>query len=47
MFRIIRTLVLVMIAFVAGIFFERNNQRELCEESGGTWLRAGFCGAVN
>lgn len=47
MFGIIRTLILVLLAFVAGVFFERSNQRALCEETGGSWLRAGVCGGVN
>ncbi len=43
MFRLIRLVIFVMVAFVAGVLFERNKQSELCEQSGGQWLRAGFC----
>ena len=30
-------------AFLAGMLFERMHQQDLCEESGGQWMRAGFC----
>lgn len=43
-FRLFRLAILLMFAFVAGVFFERSHQIDLCETSGGTWLRAGFCG---
>jgi len=43
MFKLIRLVVFCMIAFVAGVFFERSNQKELCETSGGNWARAGVC----
>ena len=43
MFRLFRLSVLLLIAFVTGIFFERSHQKELCENSGGQWMRAGFC----
>ncbi len=34
MFGLIRLPVLLLIAFIAGVFFERNNQREACLPSG-------------
>ena len=43
MFRLIRLIVLLMVAFVAGILFERADQKENCKTSGGQWMRAGFC----
>lgn len=43
MLRLVRMLVLVMIAFVGGIFFERIHQQNQCETSGGEWMRAGVC----
>lgn len=43
MFRLFRLLILLPIAFVAGIFFERAHQKDLCAEVGGQWMRAGFC----
>lgn len=42
MFGIFRTLILIAVAFVAGVLFERNNQKTLCEETGGIW-RASVC----
>lgn len=39
----IRLIILCLIAFVAGVFFERAHQTGLCEKSGGQWMRAGFC----
>ncbi|WGW04264.1 hypothetical protein [Tropicibacter oceani] len=42
MFRPVRLVVLLMIAFVAGIFFERNSQAEACAALGGDW-RIGIC----
>ena len=44
MFRLIRLLVLMGLAFLAGMLAERSHQQGLCDRSGGTWLRAGFCG---
>lgn len=38
MFRLVRTIILVMFAFVAGMLFERNNARESCEFVGGLWI---------
>ena len=43
--RPIRLVVLMMLAFAAGVFFERGHQRELCESSGGVWSRTGICTA--
>jgi hypothetical protein len=42
MFRPVRTLLLVLVAFAAGIFFERNAQREACLGLGGTYA-GGLC----
>ena len=47
LFRPIRLAVLCLVAFVAGIFFERAHQQDLCEASGGTWARAGVCAVEN
>lgn len=44
MFRLVRLILLMATAFVAGMLVERSHQRDLCERSGGVWLRAGFCG---
>jgi hypothetical protein len=38
MFRLLRTIILVMFAFVAGMLFERNNAQALCESSGSLWI---------
>lgn len=42
MFRLIRLVVFVMLAFLAGILFERDNQKTICDQAGGTWAR-GLC----
>lgn len=42
--RLIRLIIFTMLAFVAGMLFERAHQKELCAQSGGQWLRAGYCG---
>jgi hypothetical protein len=42
MFRLIRILFLILIAFLGGIFFERAQVRELCGAAGGTLTR-GLC----
>jgi len=42
MFKPIRTLLLVLFAFVAGIFFERAGQRETCIAVGGLYDQ-GLC----
>ncbi|WP_341366911.1 hypothetical protein [Yoonia sp. BS5-3] len=38
MFRLIRTIILVMFAFVAGILFERSKAEENCRNVGGLWI---------
>ena len=38
MFRLLRTIILVMFAFVAGMLFERNNAKAICEDGGSLWL---------
>ncbi|EEB72680.1 hypothetical protein RR11_3443 [Ruegeria sp. R11] len=43
MWRLIRLAVFVMIAFTAGILYERNYQKERCGNAGGTWSSARFC----
>ncbi|WJY22007.1 MULTISPECIES: hypothetical protein [Rhodobacterales] len=43
MFRLIRLVVFMILAFVAGMIFERTHQQGLCDQSGGQWMRAGFC----
>ena len=43
MLRPIRLLILLGLAFVTGVLFERANKRELCQEMGGTWISAGLC----
>ncbi|MEM6889560.1 MAG: hypothetical protein AAF636_15665 [Pseudomonadota bacterium] len=42
MFRPIRTIVMVLAAFVAGIFYERNLQRDACAVFGGSYAQ-GLC----
>lgn len=42
MFSLIRTAFLVMIAFVAGLLFERSQTAEQCVAAGGT-MSAGLC----
>ena len=37
MFRPVRTLFLIGLAFVGGVFFERNAAREACLAGGATW----------
>ncbi len=38
MFRLLRTLILVMFAFVAGMLFERESRQETCQDGGGLWI---------
>ncbi|MEM8536840.1 MAG: hypothetical protein AAGF56_03160 [Pseudomonadota bacterium] len=38
MFRLLRTLILVLIAFVAGVLYERSGSRAICEGGGGLWI---------
>lgn len=42
MFRLIRTILLVGVAFVVGVSYERNAVRTACLDGGGTWER-GAC----
>jgi hypothetical protein len=41
MFGLLRLPILLLIAFIVGVFFERNNQREACDGIG-QW-RNGLC----
>ncbi len=45
MFGLIRSTILVLIAFVAGLMFERSNAGETCRAAGGT-MQAGLCRGV-
>lgn len=45
MFGLIRTIILLLVAFVAGLFYERNQAGELCEAEGGALVR-GICKGV-
>ncbi|MFT7106284.1 MAG: hypothetical protein ACJAVT_000803 [Yoonia sp.] len=38
MFRLLRTLILVMIAFIAGMLYERGGSRDICQNGGGLWI---------
>lgn len=38
MFRLLRTLILVMFAFIAGMLFEREGYQTICEDGGGLWI---------
>lgn len=38
MFRLLRTIILVMFAFVAGMLFEREGSQGICEGGGGLWI---------
>lgn len=42
----IRLFVLLLIAFVAGMLFERNAQAERCLAKGGEWLPGSICSAL-
>jgi hypothetical protein len=42
MFRPVRTLLFIFLAFVAGIIYERSNQSENCREQGGRFVD-GLC----
>ncbi|WP_298974749.1 hypothetical protein [uncultured Roseobacter sp.] len=42
MFRPIRTLILIVVAFVTGIFFERAAHRDACVDRGGA-MSEGLC----
>ncbi|MBP0482381.1 hypothetical protein [Sagittula salina] len=43
MFSLFRLPILLLIAFVMGVAYERGQQQVLCEQSGGQWVRAGYC----
>lgn len=45
--RLMVTVVLGMAAFLAGMTTERSRQADICDASGGQWMRAGFCLAEN
>ena len=45
MFGLIRTAILLLVAFVAGLFFERSQAGEACQAEGGTLVR-GICRGV-
>ena len=38
MFRLQRTIILVMFAFVAGMLFERGKAEDICANGGGLWI---------
>ncbi len=42
MFRLIRFVILCMLAFVAGVFYERKNTADACKAVGGEMV-AGLC----
>lgn len=42
MFRPVRTLIIITIAFCVGLLFERSNQRDLCRDRGGA-MSEGLC----
>ncbi|SPF77460.1 hypothetical protein [Pseudoprimorskyibacter insulae] len=43
MFGLVRLFLLLLAAFLGGIFYERGQQQQKCELDGGQWARAGFC----
>ncbi len=43
MMRLFRLAVLLFVAFVAGIFYERSSRREECAIVGGDWRASGLC----
>ena len=45
MLRLVRTLVLLMIAFLAGLFFERDRAQSICAENNGTWVQGACLGS--
>ncbi|MFW2544226.1 hypothetical protein ACN2XU_16445 [Primorskyibacter sp. 2E107] len=45
--RLIRLFVLLLIAFVAGMLFERNAQADRCIALGGQWLPGSICSALD
>lgn len=38
MFRLIRLLILVTVAFVAGMLYERDGRQAICAGGGGLWI---------
>lgn len=42
MFRLMRALMLILIAFVAGVFFEQASHRDMCVDRGGE-VSDGIC----
>ena len=38
MFRLLRTLILVTAAFIAGMLYEREGRQQICERGGGLWI---------
>lgn len=42
MFRLVRTIILVLIAFVAGLMFERSQTAQACSAAGGE-IQDGVC----
>jgi hypothetical protein len=38
MFRLLRTIILVMFAFVLGMLFEREGSRDVCQNGVGLWI---------
>lgn len=45
MFRLLRLIILVMFAFVAGMLFERSKAEDICRNGGGLWI-TGICVGV-
>ncbi|MDB6182772.1 hypothetical protein [Paracoccus fistulariae] len=43
MFRLFRRAIFLMLIFFGGMVYERMQQQDKCETSGGIWQRAGFC----
>jgi hypothetical protein len=43
MFRLIRLVVLLLAAFVAGMLYERGHLKQACETLGGVWIQPGYC----
>lgn len=46
MFRLIRSIILVLIAFVAGLLYERSEVRTACQDAGGV-VQGGICRGVS
>ncbi len=38
MFRLLRLIILMAAAFIAGVLYERGGQRGICENGGGLWI---------